>query len=347
MKMATHENIPYLRVLFEEAAMDYPIGQSIYSNVMQAGREIGFLKSHNRVTSIPGKDVREAFFQGKNTLVVGVRKGLEFASCKPSAHFQIPLVTGCSAICEYCYLNTNLGKKPYTRVYVNIEDILMQVNRLIEERKPQTTIFEASATADPVPVESLGGTLSKTINFFADQEYGRLRIATKFPCPDSLLSSRHEKHTRIRYTINSENVIRSSERRTPPLAIRFRALNDLIDHDFPAGIMIAPVFLEKDWQSKYKELLLRLREELPVRPGLDLHFEIISHRFTIRARNIINQVFPGNVLPMDEKTGRRFVYGQFGYGKYVYEPERLEEMKAFFHTSIADLFPEAEIEYVI
>jgi spore photoproduct lyase len=113
-------------VFFEKEALDYPIGAQIYNRLKSDNYEIRFLRSHNRVTGIPGKTPREAFFQGKSTLVVGVRKTLDFASCKPSAHYQLPLVTGCEGICEYCYLNTQLGKKPYTRIYVNVEEILQQ-----------------------------------------------------------------------------------------------------------------------------------------------------------------------------------------------------------------------------
>lgn len=98
------------RIFFEKEALDYPMGQKIFYHLEDEGHKVEFLKSHNRVSGIPGKTPREAFFHGKNTLVVGVRKNLNFAGCKPSAHFQLPLVTGCQGICEYCYLNTQLGK---------------------------------------------------------------------------------------------------------------------------------------------------------------------------------------------------------------------------------------------
>jgi spore photoproduct lyase len=179
----------FKRVFFEEQALDYPVGKAMYDKLKVQGYDIGLLKSHNRVTGIPGKSARESFFQGKNTLVVGVRKTLDFAPCKPSAHFQLPLVTGCQGICEYCYLNTQLGKKPYTRVYVNIDEILAQAANYIQQRQPETTVFEAAATSDPVPVEPFSGALAQAINFFAHQEYAYLKFVTKFPSIDSLFKS--------------------------------------------------------------------------------------------------------------------------------------------------------------
>ncbi len=335
------------RVFFEKEALDYPIGAQIYNRLKSDNYEIRFLRSHNRVTGIPGKTPREAFFQGKSTLVVGVRKTLDFASCKPSAHYQLPLVTGCEGICEYCYLNTQLGKKPYTRIYVNVEEILQQAALLIKQRQPEITLFEAAATSDPVAVEPYSGSLAKAIEFFSEQDYGRLRLATKFTYVDSLLDLNHRNHTRIRYSINSDKVIRTYEHRTPVLHQRLQALGRIIESGYPSGVIIAPVLLTDGWQEDYKAVLYDLAEHIGYHPGMDFTFEIISHRFTSRARSNILAVFPQTDLPMDENNDRRYKYGQFGYGKYVYTKEKLEEMKAFFKQEIVRLFPQAVISYLI
>jgi len=65
--------------------------------------------------------------------------------------------------CEYCYLLTNLGKKPYVRVYVNIEEILSAARAYIEKRKPEITVFEGAATSDPVPTEPYTGLRGRAI----------------------------------------------------------------------------------------------------------------------------------------------------------------------------------------
>lgn len=335
------------RVFFEKEALDYPMGRQIYQRMKDDGFEVQFLRSHNRVTGIPGNTPREAFFQGKSSLVVGVRKTLDFAPCKPSAHYQLPLVTGCEGICEYCYLNTQLGKKPYTRIYVNVEEILSQAAVLISQRKPEITLFEAAATSDPVSVEPYSGSLARAVAFFAEQEYGRLRFVTKFTCIESLLELNHQGHTRIRYSINSDKVIRSYEHRTPRLQQRLQALSRIIAAGYPSGVIIAPVILAPGWRQDYRELLQQLADYLDYSPELDFAFEVISHRFTARARSNILEVFPQTDLPMDETSDRKYKYGQFGYGKYVYTDELLAEMKDFFTEQINRLFPQAAINYLI
>jgi len=334
------------RVMFEQDALNYPLGRKLFDEFRDKKVEISMLKSHNKVTGIPGKTPAQAFGEGKNTLVVGIRRTLKFESCKPSAHYQLPLVTGCSGMCTYCYLNTQLGKKPYMRIYVNTDEILDQCTKYIEERKPEITFFEGAATSDPIPMEPYTGTLRKTIEYFGKQELGRFRFVTKFTDVDGLLDAEHNGHTMIRFSINAETVIRKYEHKTASLRERVAAARKIIDSDYPIGFIIAPVILFENWKEEYNQVLQELEKQLAAHSSKEIHFEIISHRFTARAKQNINEVFPENDLPMVEEE-RKYKYGQFGYGKYVYQKEQLSEMEDFFRGRLADIFPKAVIDYVI
>ncbi len=341
----TNQFIPK-RAFFEPAALDYSLGQEIYKRLKEMKVPIKLTGSHNRVTGIPGKTPREMFYEAKRTLVVGVRKSTEFAGCKPSANFQLPLATGCSSMCEYCYLATTLGKKPYVRVYVNIEDILRQTHSYIEERKPEITWFEGAATSDPLPTEYLTGLLYKTIEFFGTQPLGRFRFVTKHDQVDSLLTAAHNGHTRFRFSINAAPIIDKYEHATPSMAERVAAAAKVARAGYPLGFIIAPIFYYPGWEQDYGRLLQALAEQLPQTARKDLTFELISHRYTKRAKSNILELFPQTALPMDEGE-RKYKYGQFGYGKYVYLPETMAEIKNFLQEKIKGIFPEAYLEYFV
>ena len=49
---------------------------------------------------------------------------------------------------------------------------------------------------------------------------------------------------------------------------------------------------------------------------------------------------------MDDQE-RKFKYGQFGYGKYIYTKEQLDNMKEFFKKELKEVFPNCVIKYVI
>ncbi len=335
------------RIIFEKGSLDYKIGKNIYHTFKDNSRvEIINLTSNKVKQHIPGEDLYNFYREGKDTLVVGIKRGFKFQSCKPSANYQLPLVSGCIGQCEYCYLNTNLGDKPYIKVNVNIEDILNQAQKYIDEREPKITIFEGAATSDPIPVEPYTHSLKSTIEFFGKSKNGRFRFVTKYNDIDGLLDANHNGNTEIRFTLNVPKVINDYENRTSASEKRIEASVKVAEAGYPIGFIIAPIFIYEGWQGDYKDLLIELNKKLPKNLKYPITFEVISHRYTTRAKNIILEVFPDTTLPMSEED-RKFKYGQFGYGKYVYTKEQLEEIKNFFHLEISSLFPKAIIKYVI
>lgn len=338
------------RVIFEPGSLNYPLGKKLYNLFQERNVEISFTGSHNRVTSIPGKTKKEAYREAKRTLVVGVRRGKNFQTCKPSAHYQLPISTSCPGKCEYCYLLTTLGHKPYLRIYVNIEDILKRAQHYIDQRKPELTVFEGAATSDPVPVEPYTGSLAKVISYFGKEPFGRFRVATKFTEVESLLNLKHNGRTRFRFSINTEDIIRSFEHSTPPLDKRIAASRKIALAGYPLGFIIAPVFLNPGWEEKYRALLRTLSGQLKeaVEAGTErgITFEIITHRFSKRAKKAIMEISPHTALPLEE-TDRTYKYGQFGYGKYLYPPETLKAARTFFEEAVNDFFPGTKIEYFV
>lgn len=335
------------RVLFERQALDYPMGQDLWNYFSKQPRiETRMLATHNRVTGIPGKNTTESYREGKRTMVVGVRRELEFQTCKPSAHYQLPLVSGCMGQCEYCYLNTQFGKRPYLKVYVNVADILIKAHDYIEQRVPQITVFEGAATSDPIPVEPYTGSLEQAIVYFAHQPLARFRFVTKFTDVDSLLDLDHNGHTTIRFSINADYVIDEYEHATPRLFSRLEAAGKIAAAGYPLGFIIGPVIRFADWENQYLSLLGKLKTALPGISPENIHFEVISHRFTARAKSTILGVYPQTTLPMDE-SDRKYKFGQFGYGKYIYPPESMAEIHAFFSQRLMEYFPGCQLDYLI
>lgn len=335
------------RILFEKRSLDYEIGKTIYEKFKDNPKvEIINVTSNRIKENIPGEELYDFYREGKNTLVVGIKKGLKFQSCKPSAHYQLPLLSGCTGHCEYCYLNTNLGDRPYVKVNVNTEDIFNQAQKYIDERKPEITIFEGSATSDPIPIEPYTHSLEKTIEFFSNNEYGRFRFVTKYSDVDTLININHNGKTEVRFTLNTEKVIKDFENRTASFELRLDACEKIAKAGYPIGFIIAPVFLYDGWKEDYRDLLINLKNKLPKDLIHPITFEVISHRYTPKAKNIILKVFPETTLPMNDDE-RKYKYGQFGYGKYVYNKEQLVEIKEFFYVEIDSIFENKEIKYII
>lgn len=347
------------RVIFTPEALSYPLGQKLWKNFTDQGIPVLQTAGQALHRQIPGQTPQKIYMESKKTLVAGVRSSNRFETCRPSADYQLPLVNSCPGRCQYCYLHTRLGKRPYLRVYVNVEEILNRAVRYISDRMPEITTFEVSASGDPLPTEPYTGTLKRVIEHFAGLDRGRLRLVTKYDNVDGLLRTKHGKHTRIRFSVNLPRVINNWEGGTPSLERRIKAARLLAQAGYPVGFLIAPVFLFQDWRTAYGELIDHLAASLQGWDITDnftsggngekkpvLTFELVSHRFTPRAREAIKEIFPFTKVPFDEEC-RSFRLGQFGYGKYLYKSDLLKEMKTFFKERISYKFPGAHLEYIV
>lgn len=329
------------QVIIEEKALAYPKGIALQKHFMSEKIPITYSKS-GKVT-LEGDSLHEKYKHGKSTLVIGVKKPGKFQSCKPSAHYQLPLVSGCIGMCEYCYLNTTMGKRPYTKIYVNTEEILARADEYITERLPQVTIFEGAATSDPLPLEPYSHAISEAIVHFGQTPHGRFRFVSKYTDVANLLQLPHNGHTEIRFSVNIDAITQNYEHRTPPADLRIEAAKKVAQAGYPTGILIAPVFWEPRYQDAYRELIQKLGEALG---EYDVTLEIISHRFTPTAKNNILEIFPETTLPMDEEQ-RTYKYGQFGYGKYIYPKEEMSTLQNFFKEELSHYFKPENILYII
>ena len=335
------------RVIFEKDSLETEVGKNIYNKIKNNPNIEIINASSNKIKShIPGDNLFEQYKSGKQTLVVGKRKSLKFQTCKPSANYQLPLVSGCMGRCEYCYLNTQLGDKPFVRVFTNIDDVLNRAKEYIEERLPQITIFEGAATSDPIPLEPYTNALRKTIEFIGKEEKGRFRFVTKYNDVDTLLDAKHNNHTEIRFSINTPTVINTYEHYTASIDKRIEAAVKVANAGYKIGFIIAPIFIYDNWQKEYKDLIENIKSKLPSEFNEHIIFEVISHRYTTKAKNRILEIFPETTLPMNDED-RKFKYGQFGYGKYIYTKDQIAEIKEFFIFNIKEIFQNSIIKYVI
>ncbi|WP_226582305.1 spore photoproduct lyase [Halobacillus litoralis] len=335
--------IPEL-VYIEPRALEYPLGRELKAKFEDMGIEIRETTSHNQVRNLPGENDFQKYRMAKSTLVVGVRKTLKFDTSKPSAEYAIPLATGCMGHCHYCYLQTTMGSKPYIRTYVNVEEVFESAEQYMKERAPEITRFEASCTSDIVGVDHLTHSLKRAIEYFGQSEYGKLRFVTKFAHVDHLLDAKHNGRTRFRFSMNADYVIKYLEPGTSRLNERIEAAAKVAKAGYPLGFIIAPIYLYEDWKEGYKELFEQLQDKLPDYATKDLTFELIQHRFTKPAKRVIQKNYPMTKLEMDEEK-RKYKWGKYGIGKYVYQKEEQEEMKSVLGGYIEQYFPEASLEY--
>lgn len=331
------------RAFFEPKTLEYPTGQYIYNKLKELNIPV-FIENKSVNLEKDFDNIQEYYSYAKSSLVVSIKKSMKLDSCKPSADYQFPLVTGCPASCQYCYLQSNPNIKPFARVYANVEEILQNNQKYINQNKPNITSFELASTSDPLSVEHLTGSVKKAIEFFSNEEFGRLRLVSKFSYVDTLLDIDHKGHTKIRFSINSKYVIEHFEFNVSPIDERLVAAQKIFDAGYPLGFIIAPIYYYENYKKEYSELLDMLREKISNPDEAQITFELIQHRFTTKAMDTILQRFPNTSIDFSMEN-RQQKWGPYGVYKYVYKKDISSDMKEFMIDAIKKRFPKAEIEY--
>ena len=352
------------RVLFTPDALNEPFGQQIYERVSALNLPIEVMKT-NRLTGLRGADERETYRLAKNTLAVvnAPPSALRLQPIPPSADWQMNLAEGCPAHCQYCYLAGSLQGPPVVRTYANLPTMLAHTVtyegtyppnkswQTSDQNRPTT--FEVSCYTDVLGIEHLTGSLAECIRYYGTRENAELRFVTKYDQVDGLLDLPHNGHTRARFSLNAETVVRRIEGGTASLEARLRALRKLAlprnmgGGGYPVGVVLAPIMPIPNWREAYTDLLDRIYAALDYGTNadvLDLNVELISHRFTPGSKDILLQWYPNTSLDMDEAP-RAQKRNKFGGTKYVYHPTDMQELKRFFYDEWAKRFAKAPILY--
>ena len=346
------------RVLVTKAAAEQPHTAEILRRCEAAGVTDVRLLSGDRLTGLAGETERETYARAKSTLAVVVSppSALTPQPIPPSADWRLDLARGCPAHCQYCYLAGSLAGPPITRAYANLDDVLAQIPAYAGrgtvtsgtvERGHEGTTFELSCYTDPLGIEHLTGGLATAISRVGQGQYGddvSLRFTTKFDAVDELLTLPHGRRTRVRFSLNAEEVAARFEGGTAKLPERLGALRRLALAGYPVGLTIAPVMPVPEWRTAYRTLLEDVTAALAGVPDLDLTAEVITHRFTPKSKDVLLGWYPRTKLEMDEEQ-RSQKRSKFGGVKYVFPKETMAEMRGWFTGTLDELLPEAQLLY--
>ncbi len=351
------------RILFTKSAYEEVHGRRIAERL--TGLDLNFeVLSGDRLPKLTTGDTRSTYRSAKDLLaVVTAPKGqFKLDPIPPSADFQFHLAKGCPAHCQYCYLAGSLSGPPITRVYANLDEIHANVRAYAERgttvlkrrpadayRHPEDLTFEASCYTDPLALEHLTGSLSTTIAAFAKTPNARLRWVTKYDAVEPLLSIDHGGKTRSRISLNTARVASRLEGGTADLTARLHAMRQLAlpkergGGGYPIGAVVAPIMPVDDYRTAYGDMLDQLATALDF-DGVDLTFELITHRFTPNSKETLLDWYPATPLDLDEAT-RAEKRNKFGGVKYVYSKEQMLELKGWFGEEIERRFGAGRILY--
>ena len=345
-------------VVITKAAAELPHTAEIVRRCVAAGVHDIVTLTGDRLTGLGKQSERETYARAKATLAVVVAppSALKPQPIPPSADWRIDLAKGCPAHCQYCYLAGSLAGPPIIRVYGNLDDVLAgigthagrgNVTSGTVERGHEGTTFEMSCYTDPLGIEHVTGSLAAAIRRVGAGEFGdgvALRFTTKFDDVADLVGIEHNRRTRVRFSINAQEVADRFDGGTARMPARLAALRAVALAGYRVGLTIAPVMPVPDWPIAYARLFDDVAAAVADVPDLDLTAEIITHRFTPASKDVLLGWYPNTKLDMEEGA-RAQKRSKFGGVKYVYPRETMTQMRTWFAAELERRLPAARLLY--
>ena len=347
------------RVFVTKSAYSLPHGANVVARCEAAGvTDITVLQGDRLPSLVAGTD-RETYALAKRTLAVVISPPSKrrLQPIPPSADWRIDLAEGCPGHCQYCYLASSLSGPPITRVYANLPEILAEMDGHVgrgtvtsasSDRSGEGTTFEASCYTDPLALEHVTGSLSATIEHVGTHDWAApvgLRFTTKYDDVAPLLGLPHGRRTRVRVSINADDVAARFEGGTARLPQRIAALRALALAGYRVGLTIAPIMPIPQWRNAYGALLRDVAAAVADVADLDLTVECITHRFTEKSKEVLLGWYPNTKLDMAEESRTR-KFGKYGAAKYVYPASTMTDLRSWFDAEIATVLPTARSLYL-
>ena len=272
------------RIYHEPAVEGFARGREILARFPDAERIV--VPSHWNIPSLHGNpDQAEDWLANKReTLVLGVKKGLTFRPNGRSAHFIAPSTSnGCAMACAYCYVPRRKGYANPISLFVNVEAISAAIVRHAARQGPLPEPDQVDATRwvydlgenGDMSVDALVcDTPRDLVALFRGLPNARASFATKYVNRD-LLSYDPQGATRVRFSLMPEAMARLLDVRTSPIPERIGAINDFVEAGYEVHVNLSPVVLREGWEGEYRALFAELDERLSDQAKAQLKAEVI------------------------------------------------------------------------
>ena len=326
-------------IYYENAIKGYELGVYLLEKYKDVPRFL--IDNHNNIPEMREQENAE-FPTLKKHLIIGVRKTHKYEENHKVSDFLVPYTSsGCIAMCMYCYLVCNYNKCAYLRLFVNREQMLEKIIKTAN-KSDKNLCFEIGSNSDLILENTITNNLVWTIKKFSKSTKGLLTFPTKFDMVDPILDIPGKERVIVRMSVNPEEIINKVEFGTSRLKDRIIAINKLSEAGYKVGILIAPIILIQNWKELYKDLIVKLSDELSTKVKEAVFFELIFMTYSYIHKMINHDAFP-NAPELFNKE----LMTMRGRGKYMYKTSVKDEAKEYMQNLLSEYFPNNKILYIV
>lgn len=293
------------RVVIENGASDYALSSRILK----------------RLGGLPAEGPCDPSDMDKETMRLVSFKGEFLKPCPGTKEYiccgyQILHVgTNCPMECSYCILQAYFNE-PSLRIFVNLEDQLNQIGRVIDRYPEKMFRIGTGEFMDSLSLDHIVGWSDMLLPFFSVRKNSILELKTKTDRIEGLLSSDYRDQIIVSWSLNSPLISSKEEHGAPSLKKRFQAARKCQSEGYTIGFHFDPLVHHPNWKDGY----LRTIEMMDsyVDPTGIIWISLGCLRYIPHLKAIIRRRHPGTHILDGE-----FIRGLDGKMRY-FKPIRID-----------------------
>ena len=257
-------------ILFlEEGVKEYSLAQEVLSRLPEVPqkefRNISMLTEQMRSSQY------DVFGEGKKHLALSRFKGSFLKKCPGVSpgmvccnYYVVNLSKNCIYDCSYCFLQDFLGNNPMQVAYVNVEDLLGELEEVFTQYPDRNFRVGTGELTDSLALDAIVPYTAYLLPFFNQQSNAVLELKTKSDQIANLLDHSDPTNIIVSWSLNPQTVIDLEEKGTTSLVQRLEAAKACLDKGYRIGFHFDPIILIPGWEDAYQQLVNILCDTIPI-----------------------------------------------------------------------------------
>ena len=253
----------------EEGIEEYPLAKDILSRhpgiPRKTFRDISTLTDEIKPSSY------DVFGEGKKSLALTRFKGSFLKKCPGVSpgmvccnYYVVNLSKNCIYDCSYCFLQDFLGNNPMQVAYVNVEDLLGELEEVFTQYPDRNFRVGTGELTDSLALDSIIPYTKHLLPFFNRQTNAVLELKTKSDQITNLLNHSDPTNIIASWSLNPQTITEREEKGTPSLIQRLEAARACLEKGYRIGFHFDPIILIPGWEEAYKQMIDIICDTIPV-----------------------------------------------------------------------------------
>ena len=221
--------------------------------------------TYDEAVEIIHKTSRDVFGAGKRKLALTRFKGSFLKKCPGISpgmvccnYYVVNLLKNCMYDCSYCFLQDFLQNNPLLVAYVNIEDLLEELDQVFTAHPDRVFRVGVGELTDSLALDTIIPYSQHLIPFFNQKENAVLELKTKSDRVENLLNQNSSRNVIVSWSLNPQTIIDREEKGTPGLQQRLEAAQLCGSKGYKIGIHLDPIIIFPGWEKAYHDLIEKI-----------------------------------------------------------------------------------------